>query len=481
VSPFAVDFFAYPLRSVNGAPDSAGEAPGCSESPRQDPPTGAARRPTRSSACRTVRDTFTSPLSSNGTSPLDNQESWARSSAVTCHPLGNQLPDDLHHVDRGVEHDQVAQQRVPPCWWPRSPVPAAPSRRGTAAAPRSASRARPPGTPCRSGFARTRRQSAHQRHRRHFALRRALTDTRILARSTADRVRRFRLGCGTIILIRQLQLFTTAELAKMRDRTKARNYSAERDEFRRTHERHRAWGLARRHAEKLRRLYGRSADPRPAATSKDDRTEDPSPARTAPPTSRQAGGPTTGRPAPSSPTGDTPSAERKLPQQSRSPAMPRQARQSGQACPGAVNAAHEDVVVSHYGSPIRSSQHPRRDRVKRIANAFLAAQENGTNRPPPPNSVSIKKAARLRRSTKRARDPATSPRRCTRSFPRSSLRDARRHFRAASMNNLIGTSATRARAHPPPRKVTGGAAMRQDGVRTGCRFRPQTVAGARRS
>jgi len=27
-------------------------------------------------------------------------------------PLGYQLPDDLHHVDRGVEHDQVAQQRV---------------------------------------------------------------------------------------------------------------------------------------------------------------------------------------------------------------------------------------------------------------------------------------------------------------------------------------------------------------------------------
>src|SRR6185369_13244430 len=53
VSPFAVDFSAYPLRSVNGAPDSAGGAPGCPESPRQDPPTGAARGPTRSSACRT--------------------------------------------------------------------------------------------------------------------------------------------------------------------------------------------------------------------------------------------------------------------------------------------------------------------------------------------------------------------------------------------------------------------------------------------
>jgi hypothetical protein len=53
--------------------------------------------------------------------------------------------------------------------------------------------------------------------------------------------------------MRQLQLFTTAELAKMRDRTASRNYSAERDEFRREHERHRAWGLTQRHAAKLRR------------------------------------------------------------------------------------------------------------------------------------------------------------------------------------------------------------------------------------
>src|SRR5262249_38602540 len=52
-SPVAVDFVGYPLRTVNGAPDSAGEAPGCPESPRQDPPTGAARGPPRSSACRT--------------------------------------------------------------------------------------------------------------------------------------------------------------------------------------------------------------------------------------------------------------------------------------------------------------------------------------------------------------------------------------------------------------------------------------------
>ena len=42
--------------------------------------------------------------------------------------------------------------------------------------------------------------------------------------------------------VRQLQFFTTAELAGMRDRTASRNYSAERDEFRREHERQRDWG-----------------------------------------------------------------------------------------------------------------------------------------------------------------------------------------------------------------------------------------------
>ena len=60
--------------------------------------------------------------------------------------------------------------------------------------------------------------------------------------------------------MRQLQLFTSAELARMRDRTKARNYSPERDEFRRDHERRRAFGLARRHAERLRHA---EAGPRP--------------------------------------------------------------------------------------------------------------------------------------------------------------------------------------------------------------------------
>jgi hypothetical protein len=49
----------------------------------------------------------------------------------------------------------------------------------------------------------------------------------------------------------QLTLFPTRHL---RDRRLRRNYSAQADEFRREHERHRAWGLARRHARRLRQL-----------------------------------------------------------------------------------------------------------------------------------------------------------------------------------------------------------------------------------
>src|SRR5690349_23852732 len=54
--------------------------------------------------------------------------------------------------------------------------------------------------------------------------------------------------------VAQLSLFSRSEIAGMRDRTARRNYSAAAEEFRREHERHRQWGLAQRHGEKLRRL-----------------------------------------------------------------------------------------------------------------------------------------------------------------------------------------------------------------------------------
>lgn len=55
-------------------------------------------------------------------------------------------------------------------------------------------------------------------------------------------------------VMRQLQLFTRAELAAMRDHTRRRDYSPEADEFRRDHQRRRAAGLKQRHAQRSRRL-----------------------------------------------------------------------------------------------------------------------------------------------------------------------------------------------------------------------------------
>jgi hypothetical protein len=78
--------------------------------------------------------------------------------------------------------------------------------------------------------------------------------------------------------MRQLQLFSSAELAVMRDRTKSHSHSPERDEFRRDHERHRAWGLTQRHAQKLRRRHPGIHDrPAPNVTQNlpTDATRDP--------------------------------------------------------------------------------------------------------------------------------------------------------------------------------------------------------------
>ena len=63
----------------------------------------------------------------------------------------------------------------------------------------------------------------------------------------------------------QLEIFTPAEIAGMRDRTKRRNYSPQGERFRREQARRREVGLARRHAEKLYRLWHQDADPEPPA------------------------------------------------------------------------------------------------------------------------------------------------------------------------------------------------------------------------
>ncbi|GAA2510075.1 hypothetical protein [Winogradskya humida] len=51
----------------------------------------------------------------------------------------------------------------------------------------------------------------------------------------------------------QLEIFTTVELAWMRDPTRRRNYSAEKEEFEREHRVRRAFGKALGHTARLRR------------------------------------------------------------------------------------------------------------------------------------------------------------------------------------------------------------------------------------
>ncbi|PRX18248.1 hypothetical protein CLV67_11381 [Actinoplanes italicus] len=74
----------------------------------------------------------------------------------------------------------------------------------------------------------------------------------------------------------QMSLFGRQETARFRDRTKARNHSAERDEFRREHERRRFYGLQRRHAAKLRRGRPGGHTPSDAARSSAAAGSDPS-------------------------------------------------------------------------------------------------------------------------------------------------------------------------------------------------------------
>ena len=116
-------------------------------------------------------------------------------------------------------------------------------------------------------------------------------------------------------------MFSRAEITSMRDRTAARNYSAAGEEFRREHERHRAWGLRRRYAEKMRRAE-RNVSASPAASAVRD---DPGrPASTVAPLSAQ-------RPPPSTTT------SHRAPQSAA--AAPGHASRSSSATPHGVESA----------------------------------------------------------------------------------------------------------------------------------------------
>src|SRR5215217_5330547 len=85
----------------------------------------------------------------------------------------------------------------------------------------------------------------------------------------------------------QIGLLTRVQVDSMRDRTRRRNYSAAAEQFRREHARRREWGVAQRHARKLTRLYGSTANAVAVFQSRaDEATCRSSPARATPPTSR---------------------------------------------------------------------------------------------------------------------------------------------------------------------------------------------------
>ena len=119
--------------------------------------------------------------------------------------------------------------------------------------------------------------------------------------------------------MRQLQLFTTAEVAGMRDRTASRRYSPGREAFRRDHERRRAWGLKRRHAERLHRSRTAASESSHAPPAGESRTQRPSRVRHS-----------------SRPTMPSPSS-RGVDHSHPSPAVASPPQQPGQAVPVAVH------------------------------------------------------------------------------------------------------------------------------------------------
>ncbi|TWG24391.1 hypothetical protein FHX34_102947 [Actinoplanes teichomyceticus] len=88
--------------------------------------------------------------------------------------------------------------------------------------------------------------------------------------------------------MRQLSLFGRTELQEMRDRTRSRRHSAAGDAFRREHECRRAWGLQRRHADRLRRADPHHAGAPAAPATTNNRTRPADPHRTAPQTTPPA-------------------------------------------------------------------------------------------------------------------------------------------------------------------------------------------------
>jgi len=178
--------------------------------------------------------------------------------------------------------------------------------------------------------------------------------------------------------VRQLSLFDRATTTAMRDRTRSRNYSPERDEFRRDHERRRYWGLKRRHAEKLRQIHG-DRPPPTTPPANDDRRARPTPtptppavpapvAATPPPVSSEPAAPAprpahprvTASPVAAAPTAAQSATKKRIqpPRGSRRHSAPPVTRR--QQFNGENHSGHETYAIS---SITRSFAHPQKARA----------------------------------------------------------------------------------------------------------------------
>jgi hypothetical protein len=236
----------------------------------------------------------------------------------------------------------------------------------------------------------------------------------------------WRLSVRKNLFMRQLEFFTRLELAAMRDRTRSRHYSAEGAAFRHTHERHRRWGLARRHAQKLCRSHGCSD--RCGAVGLHDSTERVPPllwdAETTAarplrpePDRRPDAPPVPDRPAPSpdlpSPDRDLPSPDRNLPQPSPNPPPPgRDLPSPGRDLP----SPGRDLPSPGRGLPQPSWDPPPLAAGQRFGAAELTAtmhqpEETTPPRPSRPSGATASiEPAHQANATNRAEPPPLRPR-----------------------------------------------------------------------
>ena len=137
----------------------------------------------------------------------------------------------------------------------------------------------------------------------------------------------------------QLSLFSRGEIAGMRDWSAARNHCPERDAFRREHERHRVWGLQRRHAAKLRHLQQHRSEPPSVTATRSAPPRSANPARPIP--TAQASPPPAPSPRPAAPGRKPPIGQARSPQ------------------PPSVQAPSPRVVTLARQPPTREARPPR--------------------------------------------------------------------------------------------------------------------------